>query len=685
VKYNDAVRQAMTNMEIENPAGNDLTAVNQFYEILVFGTDKKLNNKKQAEVVFLNDIAYTKMKEALGNAFLTGRTTDFSLSNPYVQQLLAVQDSIIAEAKANADDFVNFYTSTDKAFVHSLINQKEKTLQLLDNISTCVAPDSIQTAYLSETRKIALIEYLVLKGEVLQEDFEQLLFGNIASYSSASGINVAGDTASVPTQCVNQTVTFRPSAFGTSYLWNFGNGQTANTANASTTYTAVGTYTVTLVVTGECNANSTYNSEITIIDKPVASFNASVNSGPAPLQVDFTNTSIGSGIITYNWNFGDGNTDTIQNPSHTYQDAGTYIACLTVSNQCGQDTHCVIINLTASLVCEQVPNDVISWWSGEGSADDIADGNDGTLMNGATFGSGKVGQAFSLNGAGAFVNIPTAPNLNPSGSFTIEGWINSDLSAGPQTIALKWGDAGAQSNQRAYGLMALGSNGEMHFPISDDAHQWDGSFHTFVTPPGVIQTNTWHHVAAVYDQVTGTRYIYVNGQLIAQRTDPPITLTQSTTDLAIGAYIPDGNPSSASFSFKGMIDELSMYNRVLTQSELFAIYNAGSAGKCKDGYARIEKPTNDTKESIQLDTQPEISIYPNPNNGNMAIQYFIPQNEKSELVIYDLAGRKLNTYVLLGETNRLNISEKYWPEGIYFYEVVSNGQKIKQDKIVVIR
>ena len=48
-------------------------------------------------------------------------------------------------------------------------------------------------------------------------------------------------------------------------------------------------------------------------------------------------------------------------------------------------------------------------------------------------------------------------------------------------------------------------------------------------------------------------------------------------------------------------------------------------------------------------------------------------------------GRKKAGYLLGGENNQLNISEKDLPEGVYFYTIISNGTKIKQDKIIVIK
>lgn len=94
---------------------------------------------------------------------------------------------------------------------------------------------------------------------------------------------------------------------------------------------------------------------------------------------------------------------------------------------------------------------------------------------------------------------------------------------------------------------------------------------------------------------------------------------------------------------------------------------------------------NETEQSLVSESQPLISIYPNPNNGEMIVNYFIPQNEKAEFSVYDLAGRKLKSFQLVGESNALSISEKDLHDGVYLYRIISNAKMIKQGKIVVIK
>jgi len=71
--------------------------------------------------------------------------------------------------------------------------------------------------------------------------------------------------------------------------------------------------------------------------KPVAVFSASPTSGKAPLNVKFTDASTGT-PTKWKWNFGDGKTSTLQNPTHKYSAAGNYAVILTVSNSAGSNT-----------------------------------------------------------------------------------------------------------------------------------------------------------------------------------------------------------------------------------------------------------------------------------------------------------------------------------------------------------
>ena len=121
--------------------------------------------------------------------------------------------------------------------------------------------------------------------------------------------------------------------------WAFGDGGNSSEQNPIHTYNDEGIYNVTLEVSNEWgNTSSTRVFYIKVTSSAVdANFTANVTLGAAPLTVQFNDTSTGNPTL-WNWTFGDGNTSTDQNPTHTYISPGNYSVALTVSNGNANDT-----------------------------------------------------------------------------------------------------------------------------------------------------------------------------------------------------------------------------------------------------------------------------------------------------------------------------------------------------------
>src|SRR5260370_941746 len=100
--------------------------------------------------------------------------------------------------------------------------------------------------------------------------------------------------------------------------------------------------------------------------------------------------------------------------------------------------------------CAPLPSGLVSWWPAEGNANDMQDGNNGTLVNGATFASGEVGQAFSFNGTD-YVEIPDASNLDfgPNSPISIAMWVFRTSSASPMHFIGKRSACGSINYQMA--------------------------------------------------------------------------------------------------------------------------------------------------------------------------------------------------------------------------------------------
>jgi PKD repeat protein len=119
------------------------------------------------------------------------------------------------------------------------------------------------------------------------------------------------------------------------YTWDFGDGQTSTEQNPVHMYTARGTYTVKLTVKnayGESTQNKV--DYIAIGVSPIARFTGDPTTGNVPMNVKFTDHSIGN-PTQWVWSFGDGTGSTLQNPVHTYWVGGHYTVILTASNEFG--------------------------------------------------------------------------------------------------------------------------------------------------------------------------------------------------------------------------------------------------------------------------------------------------------------------------------------------------------------
>ncbi len=122
--------------------------------------------------------------------------------------------------------------------------------------------------------------------------------------------------------------------------WFMGDGSSVTALNPAHLYNTPGVYTITMIADfGGCY-DTAYGS-INVISNPVPGFTAvNTTACKPPLTVTFTNTSTGG--VTYNWDFGDGNTSTQRNPVHTYTTNGSFTVTLTVTNANGCTTTLVM-------------------------------------------------------------------------------------------------------------------------------------------------------------------------------------------------------------------------------------------------------------------------------------------------------------------------------------------------------
>jgi hypothetical protein len=222
----------------------------------------------------------------------------------------------------------------------------------------------------------------------------------------------------------------------------------------------------------------------------------------------------------------------------------------------------------APLSCAVPPSGMVSWWPGDGNTNDIAgNANNGTLSGDAAFGSGKVSQAFSFNGAG-FVQVPHSALWDfGSGDFTIDLWanwntVNASTYGAPATVFVGDDDGGGMTNKWFFAH----GGGLLEFHINNTAQYFFIAQTPFTPVPG-----TWYHLAVT--KASGTYTIYVNGSAIGSDFNT-YGIPTTTAPLTIG--------KAESLGFmNGLIDEVEIFSRALSGSEIGLIYSAGSIGKCK--------------------------------------------------------------------------------------------------------
>jgi hypothetical protein len=205
-------------------------------------------------------------------------------------------------------------------------------------------------------------------------------------------------------------------------------------------------------------------------------------------------------------------------------------------------------------LCTPPPVGIVSWWTGDGDFSDLRGGNHGAPVGSIPFVPGEVAQAFSVANTLSWVGVPNAPSLQLVAAMTMEAWIYPHSLGGRvvDKITAYTGDGYLldtyQGNVRIIsGLQIL--SGTVQIPLEQ-----------------------WSHVAGTFD--SAKQVVYLNGEIVgSQAAYMPIPV--NSLPLQIGA------DSQGRSNFDGIIDEVTLYDRALAQSEIQRIYRAGTHGKCK--------------------------------------------------------------------------------------------------------
>jgi Concanavalin A-like lectin/glucanases superfamily/Bacterial Ig domain/Immunoglobulin domain len=296
--------------------------------------------------------------------------------------------------------------------------------------------------------------------------------------------------------------------------------------------------------------------------------------------VSFTASATGDVPIGYQWRFNgadlNGQTSSALTISNVQSaKAGNYsVAAINAAGTAVSSN--ALLTVVPAPPCITLTNGMVSWWQAETNFVDGWDSNNGSLLadtiinptKSVGFAFGKVGMAFNIINNGILVS--DNPSLRFTNSMTIEGWINPSNFVGSslRTIFSKFDTPTGLSTNSSY-YFGVG-NSLLVFKVSSTNHTV-----TTLTSTTPLMVGQWAHVAATYD---GSRLrLYLNGGVVAE-TNYSAGIFPGTADIGIGAF--PLQQTDWFFPLYGLLDEITVYNRALTEQDVLGIYNADLTGKC---------------------------------------------------------------------------------------------------------
>ena len=201
---------------------------------------------------------------------------------------------------------------------------------------------------------------------------------------------------------------------------------------------------------------------------------------------------------------------------------------------------------------------LLAYYTADNTPNDALGTYNGTLVNGATYGTGIINQGFSLDGVNDYVDLPVNM-FKPTADFSINLWVKKSSTDG-RIIQF--------SSESPYSGVILYTYSGNQFRVQIGSSGTTGLFSS-----GTISSTVMTMVTFVRDSVNNINYIYINGTLSNSFSSSLNPTYPATTIGRIGC-------SSIGTAFiLGTIDEVSLWNtRAITSSEVTELYNAG-AGK----------------------------------------------------------------------------------------------------------
>jgi parallel beta-helix repeat protein len=483
---------------------------------------------------------------------------------------------------------------------------------------------------------------------------------------------------------------------GTRRYWLFGDGSFSTLPNPVHQYAQPGLYTVSLTIYNPATQCMDYVEQLVYIGGLGSDCEANFAYFPQssnPLQIRFRNRSQGN-IVRYLWNFGDGTLAYTPNPLHTFNSAGTYNVCLSVTNSNGiSNMSCRTIRvganandlpkadfvyqidpeaLTATFQNTSSGNYTLSFWY-------FGDGNSATEAH----------PVHTYAQAGLYlVSLRVVNGTNYSYRYKL---LNVGL---PDTFAVQFAYLVNPYSKKAGGYpvdfigAGLGDEARLKWNFGDGATDT-----TSTSPTHVYQDAGDYQVClTLTDPITGQQATSCQtvsaSELCQADTIKPTALCKSISVFLNASGVADITPLDVD---NGSSDACGIASRTLSQSH-FTLSNLGSnnvtltVADAKGNTSSCTAVVNVQKGTdIESIAAVDLKVYPNPFAQNLYVQVLLKQSDELEITLTDLTGRRIAVLekAYQQESEKLYLIDmRNISKGSYILQVKTAGGQIKQRVVI---
>ena len=332
----------------------------------------------------------------------------------------------------------------------------------------------------------------------------------------------------------------------------------------------------------------------------------------------------------------------------------------------------LLSNLVLTQIPTYIPQDgLVGWWPFNGNANDESDYTNDGIVYGATLTQdreGNLNTAYNFNGMSNYIEVFDDNSLDFTNSYSLSAWYRTTNDfAYNQTILGKGNDIGGSGyNMTVNSAIINYDNLQIQSGFNNGLGFVEGSINGAAMTPSVdIYTTNWHHIVGTYDG--NTAKLYIDG-ILMDTIQIEFTLSISEQPLLFG------NETHTLYRyFEGDIDDIGMWNRVLTDKEVDDLYRAVDNGVNTVG---IGHDINNF--DINLD------IYPNPTTDVVNIDFNdISDYQGKRLKIINMSGQIVYEENITQSKMTLSVADRF-SKGIYIVTTTdSDGNILSNEKLVV--